>query len=99
MASSADMQLLLSGDAGAFEALLQMLMSAENAQRSMAENVFGDLKKHPDVCVTSLVRSLRTSPDVQARSLCAVMLRKVGAARSCHWPCDCSEGSRQTINF
>ncbi len=73
----ADIQLLVSGDSAAFEALLQMLMSAQNEQRSHAEHVFSELKKHPDACVSQLIRSLRNSADLQARSLCAVMLRKV----------------------
>ena len=41
----AELQLLASGDSAAFEALLQMLMSAQNEQRSHAEQIFGEFKK------------------------------------------------------
>lgn len=75
--AAVDIGPLVAGDAGAFEALLQMLMSAQNEQRAHAELVLTEFKKHPDACVGQLVRSLRGSPDLQARSLCAVMLRKV----------------------
>lgn len=73
----ADVSVLVAGDANAFETLLQMLMSTQNEQRSHAEKVFAELKKHPDACATQLVRSLRTSPHQESRSLCAVLLRKV----------------------
>lgn len=73
----ADLQQLVAGDQPAFEGLLHMLMSAQNEQRSQAEQIFSELKKHPDACVSQLIRSLRHSPDLQARSLCAIMLRKV----------------------
>ena len=74
----AELQLLASGDSAAFEALLQMLMSAQNEQRSHAEQIFGEFKKAaPDACASQLIRSLRHSTDLQSRSLCAVMLRKV----------------------
>ncbi|KDD75633.1 hypothetical protein H632_c581p1, partial [Helicosporidium sp. ATCC 50920] len=70
------MAALLRGDAAAFETLLQSLMSAQNEQRSAAEAMFTELKKVPDVCVGSLVRSLRHSSDTMHRSLSAVLLRK-----------------------
>ena len=73
----ADVNSLVAGDAAAFEGLLQMLMSSQNEQRSHAEKLFAELKKHPDACANQLVRSLRTSPNVESRSLCAVLLRKV----------------------
>ena len=72
-----DVTALVAGDAVAFEALLQMLMSAANEQRAQAEAVFGELKKHPDACVSHLLRSLRASADLQARALSGVLLRKV----------------------
>jgi hypothetical protein len=73
----ADINALIAGDANAFEGLLQMLMSAQNEQRSQAEAVFAELKKHPEPCASQLIRSLRTSPNLECRSLCAVLLRKV----------------------
>lgn len=83
--------MVVAGDQAAFEALLTAMMSASNEQRTQAEAVFGELKKHPDACVSQLIRSLRNSPDLQCRSLCAVMLRKVrGAVRGCCgglWAC------------
>jgi hypothetical protein len=72
----ADISALVAGDAAAFEGLLQMLMSAQNEQRSVAEKAFAELKKHPDACASQLVRGLRTSPNLESRSLCAVLLRK-----------------------
>lgn len=41
--------------------------------------MFAELKKHPDACAQQLVRSLRTSPRLESRGLCAVLLRKVRA--------------------
>lgn len=73
----ADIGALVAGDANAFEALLQMLMSTQNEQRAHAEQVFTELRKHGDACVSQLVRSLRSSPNVESRGLCAVLLRKV----------------------
>lgn len=43
-----------------------------------AEAAFAELKMHPDACAQQLVRSLRHSPSLESRSLCAVLLRKVG---------------------
>lgn len=68
---------LVAGDANAFEALLQLLMSTQNEQRTHAEHVFTELKKHGDACATHLMRSLRSSPNLESRGLCAVLLRKV----------------------
>lgn len=73
----ADIGPLIAGDANAFEMLLQQLMSADNAQRTIAEKMFEELKKHPDACALQLIRSLRSSPNLPARSLAAVLLRKV----------------------
>ena len=73
----ADIGPLVAGDANAFEALLQMLMSSQNDQRTLAEQMFNELKKHEDVCASQLVRALRASPNMESRSLCAVLLRKV----------------------
>jgi hypothetical protein len=42
-----------------------------------ADAVFAELKKHPDACAQQLIRSLRASPSLEARGLCAVLLRKV----------------------
>jgi hypothetical protein len=73
----AALQAIVSGDAAAFEQLCAMLMSSQNEQRSQAEAVFAELKQHPDACAQQLVRTLRTSPSLEARALCAVLLRKV----------------------
>ncbi|PSC74524.1 ARM repeat-containing [Micractinium conductrix] len=74
----ADVSALVGGDAAAFEQLCAMLMSSQNEQRSQAEAVFAELKKQaPDACAQQLVRSLRQSPSLEARGLCAVLLRKV----------------------
>lgn len=40
--------------------------------------MFAELKKSaPDACAQQLVRSLRQSPSLESRALCAVLLRKV----------------------
>lgn len=65
-------------DPAAFAALLQGLLSSENEVRSQAEQAFTELKKYPDTCVPGLVQGLRSNPDPASRSLCAVLLRKVG---------------------
>lgn len=74
---AAEFNALVAGDANAFEQLCAVLMSSQNEQRSQAEAVFAELKKHPDACAQQLVRSLRSSPSLEARGLCAVLLRKV----------------------
>ena len=76
-----DISALAAGDGAAFEGLLQLLLSAQNEQRSHAEAVYAELKKQPDACASHLVRSLRTNPDLQGRALCAVLLRKVRRGR------------------
>lgn len=73
----AELALITGGDANAFEMLLQQLMGQDNAQRAAAERLLDDLKKNPDACALQLVRSLRQSPNLPARSLAAVLLRKV----------------------
>ncbi len=75
--ASLDVQKLLSGDGPAFEQLVQLLLSPQNEQRSAAEQVFNQVKTHPDLCVSQLLAILRRSPDEQSRALCAVLLRKV----------------------
>jgi hypothetical protein len=71
------------GDQG-MAALLRGLLSADNDTRAQAETAFGELKKHPDACVSELVQGLRANPDMASRSLCAVLLRKVrGEGQGC----------------
>lgn len=74
----ANINILLTGNGEAFDSLLQMLMSTQNDQRSQAEQLFAELKGHADACASHLIRSLKTSPSVESRALCAVLLRKVG---------------------
>lgn len=74
--ASPEVQTLL-GDRAMFEQLLQQLMSASNEQRAHAEELFTQCRQHADPCVGQLVTTLRQSQDVGARSLCAVLLRKV----------------------
>ena len=68
---------LVSGDSQAFETLLAGLLSQDNQTRAASENAFTALKAHQDACVSHLLRSLRSSPDLQSKGLCAVLLRKV----------------------
>lgn len=62
-----------------FEKLVEQLLSADNVARKQAEDVYEQLKNHPDAVLELLLRCLRQSPDVQNRSFCAIMLRKVPA--------------------
>jgi hypothetical protein len=62
--------------------MVQALMSAENEQRARAEAALGELKKHPDACVSQMLRGLRASPSLETRALCAVLLRKVRRRRT-----------------
>jgi hypothetical protein len=63
-----------------FAAIIKQLMSTHNAERQLAEDLFNDSKKQPDLCVTNLVSMLRTYPEADSRALCAVLLRKVRSA-------------------
>ncbi len=67
---------LLAGTAD-FELLVSQLLTNDNDARGQAEAVFVQLKKHADACVTLLVKSLRSSPNAEHKSLSAVMIRRV----------------------
>ena len=74
----ASYQALLSGDAAAFEALIQQLMSADNEARKQAESLLDQLKQHStDLVVGNLMRLMRQSQNPASRDMGAVMLRKV----------------------
>ena len=80
----ANYQALLTGDVAAFDALVQQLMSADNAGRKQAESLLEQLKQHStDLVVGNLIRLMRQSQNVASRDMSAVMLRKVGLA--CCW--------------
>lgn len=64
-------------DPNAFEALVGSLLQADNTARKHAEAVFDEVKKHPDGCVSHLMRCLRQSPSEEHRAFSAIMLRKV----------------------
>lgn len=69
---------LLGGDPAAFESLVLQLMSPENNARQAAESSFQKMKETvPELCVVSLVRVLRQSPQPDSRTFCAVLLRRV----------------------
>ena len=73
----AQYQSLLSGDAAAFEALVQQLMSPDNDKRQPAEALLEQLKQHSaDLVVTNLTLLLRRSQDPGSRDMSAVLLRK-----------------------
>jgi hypothetical protein len=80
----AEIASLVAGDAAAFELLLQQLMAPDNAPRTAAERAFEELKAHPDACALHLVRSLRSSANLQSRSLAAVLLRKASYTQTIH---------------
>lgn len=77
----ANYQALLTGDVAAFDALIQQLMSADNAGRKQAESLLEQLKQHStDLVVGNLMRLMRQSQNIASRDMSAVMLRKVRLA-------------------
>lgn len=77
----ASYQALLTGDVAAFDALIQQLMSADNAGRKQAESLLEQLKQHStDLVVGNLMRLMRQSQNIASRDMSAVMLRKVSLA-------------------
>lgn len=75
MADSPELQLLLQG--GGFEQLVAQLLLPDNDTRKHAEAVFDQFKLHANPCALQLLKTLRTSPNVEHRSFSAIMLRKV----------------------
>lgn len=74
---------LLGGDPAAFESLVQELMSPQNNARQAAESSFQKMKESvPELCVVSLVKVLRQSPQPDSRTFCAVLLRRVRIRRT-----------------
>ena len=65
-----------------FEALLQGMLSDDNATRQAAEASFVEAKSTPDALVGNLVAVLRGSQNQENRSLSAVMLRRVSLVTS-----------------
>ena len=56
-------QALFAGSSGAFELMVQQMLSPQNDVRDPAEQVFSRLKDQPDLCISSLLRMLRTQQD------------------------------------
>lgn len=82
----ANYQALLTGDVAAFDALIQQLMSADNAGRKQAESLLEQLKQHStDLVVGNLIRLMRQSQNIASRDMSAVMLRKVSLANLLGW--------------
>lgn len=84
----AQYQALLSGDAAAFEGLVQQLMSPDNQTRKPAETVLDQLKQHSaDLVVGNLTLLLRRSQDAGSRDMSAVLLRRASLFKLCvSWP-------------
>ena len=61
----------------AFEAVITALLSPDNAARAAGEARFAEARASPDACVRGLLAVLTTSAELDARGLCAVLLRKV----------------------
>lgn len=77
----ANHQALLTGDVAAFEALIQQLMSADNAGRKQAESLLEQLKQHStDLVVGNLIRLMRQAQNPASKDMSAVMLRKASLA-------------------
>ena len=86
----ANNQALLAGDAAAFEALIQQLMSADNNGRKQAESLLDQLKQHStDLVVGNLIQLMRQSQNPASRDMGAVMLRKVEIQCASCWPAEC----------
>lgn len=66
-----------------FEALLQGMLSGDNATRTAAESSFNEARKVPDGLVGNLVQVLRGSNALENKTLSAVLLRKVTNAPLC----------------
>jgi hypothetical protein len=62
---------------GAFETVIQQMLSSDNETRQAAEAIFEESKKSPDDLVVNLVQGMRASPQQEHKHLCAVMLRRV----------------------
>lgn len=69
----------MAGAYASFEALIQQLMSADNAARSSAEKAFGQLaEQQPDALATELLTILCSSTaDLGSRSESAILMRRV----------------------
>ena len=74
--ASPEVQAVLA-DPAAFEGLLQRLMSADNQQRQVAEQLLAGAKEQPDVFAHHLLTVLRSSQQAESRAFAAVLLRKV----------------------
>lgn len=59
-----------------FEALIRAFGNPDNTVRGRAEEQIQELRNHPDVLVTELVKVLRTSVDETVRATTAVLVRK-----------------------
>ena len=64
-------------DHAAFEQLVLVLMSPDNATRAAGEARFAEAKRAPDAVVRGLLAVLTASASEDARAYCAVLLRKV----------------------
>lgn len=67
----------LLGGGPPFEALIAQLMLPDNEGRAVAENVFTQLKEHPDALSSNFIAVLRTSSNMAHRQFAAVMLKRV----------------------
>ena len=63
-----------------FEQIIRQLLSPQNQNRAHAEELFNQAKQQPDMLVTQLTAVLRQSQAIEARALCAVLLRKASAS-------------------
>ncbi|KAL9651599.1 hypothetical protein ABK040_001544 [Willaertia magna] len=59
-----------------FEQIIANILSPDNNTRNQAEQYYNNSKSNPDFCVSSLVQLLRSSQQVDVRTLSCVLLRK-----------------------
>ncbi|XP_076938844.1 uncharacterized protein LOC143607196 isoform X1 [Bidens hawaiensis] len=68
---------ILGADPAPFESLISHLMTSSNEQRSQAELIFNLCKQtDPNTLVLKLAQLLQLSPNVEARAMSAILLRK-----------------------
>eukprot|EP00959_Pyramimonas_sp_CCMP1952_P447195 9363025-Pyramimonas_sp.AAC.1 len=78
MATAVEMQTLLdTANPAAFELLITTLTSTDNTIRDRSEQLYNECKKAAPLCATQLMQILRHSANMSAKSLCAVLLRKL----------------------
>nr|GLL31765.1 importin-5-like [Ipomoea trifida]GMD14898.1 importin-5-like [Ipomoea batatas]GMD18000.1 importin-5-like [Ipomoea batatas]GMD19387.1 importin-5-like [Ipomoea batatas]GMD20739.1 importin-5-like [Ipomoea batatas] len=76
--NQAQLAAIMGSDPAPFETLISHLMSSANEQRSQAEAIFNLVKQNdPNSLALKLAQVLTSSVHVEARAMCAILLRKL----------------------